>query len=494
MKRLLVAAAAFLSGSAYAEVRPHRLFVELKPGSTPVCSTLAESLRFHFQSRQRMELSDLSKADHVISLACDATLVDATWTTRIVTAGKKEKEEVVTASVRLAIAGDPTKSHPSLALALTQQLLDKIPWDGEINALIKPRKIEGKSELMGPPAKGIHTMANAAAGYIQSVAATNCSPFEVALIRKGSEGAELEVIGEGAFTSVGTFASPSEVYLDRKVPPGTRPVFRLILVADARREVRKLVARCKKTIGEGEGESLSRLVAGDLGKALSKETIEINMVQQRAGLFAAQYSSKNGVKMPFGAVAFAQSRADIGDFLAVDGRIARSVSSRPYAPTLGESAVNPEITFGEGFAMARFSLDDVTITVGPGLILEKVNSPFYEANEERTTTDADGNTAPKKPQQRSSNARGAFALGVRTEIDGWILDAQTAFSLGKGNNHLTFESGLNYRLTDTWFAGGNLFVLGLGADRKGAPGGRLVAVGGNIGFLLKRTKKEGPHR
>lgn len=493
MKALALILAAF-SGTAFAQVKPHRVHVAVKPGSTPVCESLAESVRFHFKSRQRAELSDLATADHVITIACDATQVDAVWVTRVVE--DKIKIDVVAVSVRLAIAGDATKNHPSLGLALTQQLLDKIPWDGEINALIKPRKIEGKSELIGPNTKsGVHTMASTAAGYIQSYAVTNCSPFEIARLKKGTEGVELEVMGEGVFTSVGTFASPAEIYLDKKVPAGVRPVFRLILVADARREVRKLVARCKKIIGEGEGDSLSRLIAGDLGKALSRESIEINMVQQRAGAFFSRYSSTNGAKIPFALVGYAQSRADIGDFLAVDGRIGRSVTARAWTPSMGSSPPNPEITFGMGYAMARFSWDDLTVTAGPGLILEKINTPHYAGDAPRTETDpADGSTVPSDPSLRSSNIRGAFALGVRTEISGFILDAQTAFSLGRGDRHLTFESAVNYRLTDTWFAGGDAFFMGLGRDSKGAPGGNFVGVGAHLGFLLKRAKPEKPHR
>jgi len=55
------------------------------------------------------------------------------------------KIDLVIASERLAIVGDLAQIHPSLALALAEQLLEKLPWDGEVNAFIKPKKVEGKS-------------------------------------------------------------------------------------------------------------------------------------------------------------------------------------------------------------------------------------------------------------------------------------------------------------------------------------------------------------
>lgn len=483
---------------ARAEVKTQKVAVEVKAGSQPSCATLAESLRFHFKSRQRLEISDAGPANHVVTLNCDAQQVDAVWTTRVIDG--PSKDEVVAASVRLAITGDPSKNHPSLALALIRELFDALPWDGEINAFIKARKVKGKSELIGPNAKNsVHTMANAAAGYIQSVSVTNCSPFEIALLKKGADGTTLDVFGEGVFTNVGTFASPAEVYLDRKVPAGALPVFRLILVADARREVRQLVARCKKTIGEGNGQSMSRLVAGDLGKSLSKEVIEINMVTQRAGALFSKMSMTNGARAPFSLIGYVHSRADIGDFLAVDGRAYRSVVSQPYEPSFGSDTPKPEATMAEAFAMFRYAWDDLSVTFGPGLFLSKINAPFRSEKDEEAIDEAnadpnDEKEPPTKPSLRSANAMPGLALGVRSDFSGFIIDSQISASAPTKTSYLSFELAGNYRLTDTWFIGSNVHYTRLTEQPSGSPGVSLIGVGGHIGFEIRRTKDEGRGR
>jgi len=78
-----------LSSTALADVQPQRVHVKVKGEASAACTSLADSLRFHFKSRLRFKLSDEPQASHLITLACTAKDVDAVWTRTWSTARRK---------------------------------------------------------------------------------------------------------------------------------------------------------------------------------------------------------------------------------------------------------------------------------------------------------------------------------------------------------------------------------------------------------------------
>jgi hypothetical protein len=157
---------------------------------------------------------------------------------------------------------------------------------------------------------------------------------------------------------------------------------------------------------------------------------------------------------------------------------------------------NPEMTAAEAFAMFRYAWDDLSLTFGPGLFLSKINIPYEnekDAEDEAKAKDPDAEDP--KPSARAASAMPALALGVRSEIGGFILDAQLSGSSPTKDSYVTFEMTANYRLTETWFVGGDLMYLRLSEARsQGAPGATLMGVGGHIGFVLRRAKEEVRHK
>ncbi len=489
---LLLAAlfATLAAGPAWAGATKHVTVISVAPDSSDRanCQKIVDSMSYHIRSRHRFELTDDPKAavDHKISVSCVGSSVNLSWVS--MTRSKKAKagakmSPLLVRRLKLRREGELANDFEALGLLAVKELLRELPWEGEVAAsgnLGKRAKEQGELILGEPKAKYERQAVALSVGYLESEAIGNCVAFDLGTLLNDKGRPKFVKIGEGLIVDTRAFEVDGEAFVKAGSSDADKVFFR-IQAPDAKgSQVKRYVRKCKERIGEGQGS----LLTGSMNYPglLSKESIELNMVRQRAGFYVGGYKTTNGLSVPLLAAGYVHNKLEIGDFIDVDGRIYRTLVASPYNGTDDKKS---ELTQAEGFVGGRYSLLEYTLAGGVGLMIDKANIPFDPIKLVDAVT---GETEDDYKGVRSYKIRPAFYATALADYDDYWAGIRGAVSLSTISPYYQLNAEFNLRLTDTWFLGWDVLYESIGQTSLGEPGLKLFNFGGHLGFTIRRAK------
>jgi len=503
MMTTILAGACLAAGGARADEasersRPVPVDLDATSIKDTYCKDVAAMMETHVASLNRFD-----PKRHKIRLACGPDSVEAVW---LVTKVGKSKAELVGARSTLVRTTVKTANPGSIGLLVMQDLLKKLPWDGEVRSIHGPKtaweKIRqnnlGKvpvtlSKLKPAPHR---KRVRLSLGAVNSDTIGVCLPIEIGFLTPTDGSATFTPLGSAIVTDVDVFNSYGEAW-SKTNWKGMRDKELFFRHKNAGEDTfaKRGNKQCEKLTGFAGSRTLDNLLSGNMDALFSSETIELNGVNQGVGLAYYQLRANNGLGVKGGIAGWIYNTVLIGDLFMGNFNIVRHVIAPGYSPKLGGQEINSEINMGEIYANIILDTEEWAIFAGPGAFFAKINLPYDSPEKnvvsttEVTTPEGRFQKTETKYPQRDVIVNPAFNFGGQYLFDPYRFDIRFAASfLKKNGEHLSIYTNADYMLTQTWYTGLNLYVVRFGDAADGSPGANYFSFGARVGFDLQRTR------
>lgn len=490
------------------------------------CETVRETLTTHLNAKNRFPPTASGKRIHQIYLECRPDAFEATWHLRQSSLEKAAKakpkssgphgRDVPTVMAKSIVFRTmvPRIGITNTALVLMQDLMKKLPWDGEVTTYDSAKsdwsKMMGERSTATPPTAlsqldGIKQRKHMkiAAGTVNSNEVGICLPVEIGTIEYENDQRTFSVVGKGIVVAVDVFDSYAEAWADDswKETKGKPLFFRHYDPQKEDKRLRKAKKQCDKVNGYAASKTLTNLLSGNFGALFAQETIEINAINQGVGASYYTLKATNGEKLPGGLAAYIYNTVLIGDLFMINFNIMRHVTAGKYDPTVRGKTTAGTLNLGEFYPNLIFDTETYAVFFGIGAYFSKINIPFLtpdletDAVETGTTVGTDQTTTvtkvSKKIPIRKAILNPAMDLGASLNDGSVRYSGRIGFSFGKNGSHQSFYGNIDYMITNTWYAGFNLYALRFGEATTGDPGATFLSFGARIGFDLVRQADGG---
>jgi hypothetical protein len=464
-----------------AQANSPSIAVMVRDNDIPICKDLSEPIRTFLLGMNRYKkASGQEERDNLLFVECTTTGVIAEW--RLM----NKKGKPIPVATTPQIRPEPNQTRDSFAYVIVKQVIDALPWDGELFAL---KKISSKrTKFLNTAAATSYYRSELSTGYATDIKLGRCVPLEVLTFNPKARGAIQ--VGYGLILNARTASGSVEIAIVQKKAPVDRLYYRLMFGSSIPAWMEPQIAACKTAQGEAKESFI------DLSDMLTEfdtsadALIELNSVTQRGGLYFGQMKTNNSLNVKQVIAAYVTNKVDFGNWASADMRAFRTLKTSAYsdAYNIDSKKLKPEGTVAEGYAMLRFSNYRFTLAGGPGLLIDKFNVPFMPEGEEDQVDPETGDVIKRSPSQRRSTLRPSGAVTFRVEWERMWTDWKISRSLSVVSPATSIDADFNYALTGTWFAGGGFYHIRMGDTIFGEPGVRFTGIGAHIGILLKRKR------
>jgi hypothetical protein len=426
------------------------------------CQELLDAVKWQIESRKRFTF-DGKNSEFKLMIACSTNKGSGVLYTQ-----GDPPTKIGAAVAPLPPSGDVKPA----AWQLTNDLLDSLPFEGEVVEAKPPKK----EPMLSKPTKSYDVqIARLSIGRLGNKFIGPCLPIEV-----GTFTDEFKVLARGVVFDIKDFESFAEVRFSRKRSKGkTKLLFRFSSPLAVTKLEKGRVEKCKDHLGD---ISQGTFFATHIDNAsLNAELIELNSVRQRFGSYLFNYSANNGQAISSGILGYAHNEFTIGEYFELDARVARHLLSNNWSPGVKGGDSSSEMTIAEGFLNGRFTISDNEFKLGAGFLLEKINVPHV-------LNDAGVMVRP-------AQIHGALLFKYNRDwpsfVD-WLGPMWSGFRLGvspsQNGAYTSVNIDHNIMITSTWFAGTDLYLTHFANSSSGLPGGRLIGIGGHVGFSIERDR------
>lgn len=436
---------------------------------------MKEQLRI--QDRFHVEEAGDARAVHRVEVSCEMTFVGIRWFYRV--GGKdapKDAEFELAATVRMLVAGFDAKNISREAYKIVRMTSASLTWDGEIHT---DRPMKKRKKIM---------QATATVGSFNSQLVGNCLPLQLLGMTRITDGRPIFApLGQGMIRKLGDFSSEVELYIPKRSFSKTKKydghlLWRAIPDEKVGKTLMTHIAACRKEQPNDQNSAYVGNSSG-LGRDLDsnpREFIEIRSIDQKFGIQLLNIKGTNDVAASnVIAVAFA-NEVHIGDYLGFEMRGLKDVKSSPYDQDLQSSAVSPFITVASGIGSVMLPFESVSIALGTGMVMDKVNLP-YVGQDQAALSQTGG--LPESVPVRPNKSHIVGQLGLSGNFQPILADLKIMVSPQAEKAMISTNLELNYQLTKTWLMGMDITSSSF-KEAANEPGINMLAFGIHMGFRV----------
>jgi hypothetical protein len=353
------------------------------------------------------------------------------------------------------------------------RILDKLPWSGEVLKLTKAAPPADRPPVAGNvelKAKGIVSL-----GLNTNNLLGPCIPLDVGSAVPKADGsvAEFKFEFPGLLREVEGNQSKFEIYtLNEKVDFLKTYVVRL---GDPTKQPKGMVEAMKYCQSKPNATAPTK-VADLMSEVFGSDFIEVNNIKQRYGGAIATVRATNGASASTMGVTYIHNRLLFGGNFMIDAVGSRSLYAKSWNYSDSANLTPPEFTNAEVALGILGRIGKFSGFLGPALTIDKINAPYEVKNPDGSS----GGTT-----QRVAVARGGFVLGTSAEFgERFEYALRLPISRRDGSSYIDFHNMLAYRLSATWTAGADLFVINTGPKFPKEPNATITMLGAFLGVEI----------